>query len=128
MADFHKIHIKEVKRETANAVSVLFDIPENLKEEFSFIAGQYVTLQTEIDEALTRRSYSLCSTPKSSDIRVSVKQVEDGTFSTYANTKLKAGDVLEIKAPEGDFQLKPEANKNIHQYGRFLMAHTNMYW
>ena len=112
MADFHKVHIKEVKRETANAVSVLFDIPENLKEEFNFIAGQYVTLQTEIDEALTRRSYSLCSTPKSSDIRVSVKQVEDGTFSTYANTKLKAGDVLEIKAPEGDFQLKPEANKN----------------
>jgi len=112
MADFHKIHIKEVKRETANAVSVLFDIPTNLKDDFNFLAGQYITLQTEIDEALTRRSYSLCSTPKSGDIRVSVKEVENGTFSTYANTKLKAGDIIEIKVPEGDFQLKPEANKN----------------
>lgn len=112
MADFHKVHIKEVKRETANAVSVLFDIPRNLKEDFNFIAGQYITLQTEIDEALTRRSYSLCSTPKSGDVRVSVKEVENGTFSTYANQKLKAGDIIEVKTPEGDFQLKPEPNKN----------------
>jgi ring-1,2-phenylacetyl-CoA epoxidase subunit PaaE len=112
MADFHKVHIKEVKRETANAVSVLFDIPTNLKENFKFLAGQYITLQTEIDETLISRSYSLCSTPKSGDIRVSVKEVENGTFSTHVNTKLKSGDIIEIKAPEGGFHLKPEANKN----------------
>lgn len=111
MADFHKVHIKEVKRETANAVSVLFDIPTNLKEDFKFLAGQYITLQTEIGETLISRSYSLCSTPKSGDIRVSVKEVENGTFSTHANTKLKTGDIIEIKAPEGGFYLKPEANK-----------------
>lgn len=112
MADFHKVHIKEVKRETANAVSVLFDIPTNLKEDFKFLAGQYITLQTEVGETLISRSYSLCSTPKSGDVRVSVKEVENGTFSTHANTKLKTGDIIEIKAPEGGFYLKPEANKN----------------
>ncbi|WP_026776645.1 ferredoxin--NADP reductase [Polaribacter sp. Hel_I_88] len=112
MADFHKIHIKEVKKETANAVSVLFDIPTNLKEEFSFTAGQYITIQTTINGEEVRRAYSICSTPKSGDIRVAIKTVDNGMFSTYATSVLKAGDEIEITAPEGRFLLNAEPKKN----------------
>ena len=112
MADFHKVNIQEVKQETANAVSVLFDIPEQLKQDFNFVSGQYITLQTIINGEEVRRAYSICSTPKSNEIRVAIKAVENGTFSQYATAKLKAGDAIEISAPEGRFELKPEANKN----------------
>ncbi|WP_334055997.1 ferredoxin--NADP reductase [Polaribacter sp. P097] len=112
MADFHKVNIQEVKQETANAVSVLFDIPEQLKQDFNFVSGQYITLQTIINGEEVRRAYSICSTPKSNEIRVAIKAVENGTFSQYATTELKTGDSIEISAPEGRFELKPEANKN----------------
>ena len=112
MATFHNVTIKEIKQETADAVSVLFDIPENLKANFNFTAGQYITLQKELDGKEVRRAYSICSTPKSGDIRVAIKSVENGTFSVYATSDLKTGDTIEISAPEGRFLLNPEANKN----------------
>ena len=112
MADFHKVNIQEVKQETANAVSVLFDIPEQLKQDFNFVSGQYITLQTIIKGEEVRRAYSICSTPKSNEVRVAIKAVENGTFSQYATSDLKAGDEIEISAPEGRFELNPEANKN----------------
>ena len=112
MATFHKVHIKEIKQETADAVSVLFDIPENLKSEFNFTAGQYITLQKEINSSVIRRAYSICSTPKSGAIRVAIKAVENGIFSVFATSDLKVGDTIEISAPEGRFLLNPVANKN----------------
>jgi ring-1,2-phenylacetyl-CoA epoxidase subunit PaaE len=112
MATFYNVHIKEVKQETADAVSVVFEIPENLKAEFTFSAGQYITLQKEIKNSPVRRAYSICSTPNSGEIRVAIKAVKDGVFSTYATTHLKVGETIEIAAPEGRFLLNPEANKN----------------
>ena len=112
MATFYKVFIKEIKQETANAVSLVFDIPENLKAEFQFTAGQYVTLQKEINGEQIRRAYSICSTPKSGEIRVAIKTVENGIFSGYATSQLKVGDEIEITIPEGRFLLKPQANKN----------------
>mgnify|MGYP000347898573 FL=1 len=112
MATFHNVTIKEIKQETADAVSVLFDIPEKVKANFNFTAGQYITLQKELDGKEVRRAYSICSTPKSGDIRVAIKSVENGTFSVYATSDLKTGDTIEISAPEGRFLLNPEANKN----------------
>ena len=112
MATFHNVTIKEIKQETANAVSVVFDIPTALKENFSFTAGQYITLKTSINNKEVRRAYSICSTPKSGELRVAVKKVENGTFSVYATEQLKVGDSIEISAPEGKFQLQPEPNKN----------------
>ena len=112
MATFQNVTIQEIKTETANAVSVVFNIPENLKSDFNFTAGQYITLQTKINNQEIRRAYSICSTPQSGEIRVAVKAVENGTFSVYATSNLKVGDAIEISAPEGRFQLKPEANKN----------------
>ncbi len=112
MSAFYKVNIQEVKQETANAVSVLFNIPENLTSNFNFTSGQYITLQKEINGEEIRRAYSICSTPKSEEIRVAIKAVENGTFSVFATSQLKAGDELEISAPEGRFLLSPEANKN----------------
>ncbi|WP_299047525.1 ferredoxin--NADP reductase [uncultured Polaribacter sp.] len=112
MATFHNVTIKEIQQETADAVSVVFEIPENLKSDFHFTAGQYITLQKELNGDEVRRAYSICSTPKSGEIRVAIKAVENGTFSVYATSKLKVGDTIEIAAPEGRFLLEPEPQKN----------------
>ena len=112
MATFHNVTIKEIQQETADAVSVVFEIPENLKSDFHFTAGQYITLQKELNGEEVRRAYSICSTPKSGEIRVAIKAVENGTFSVYATSNLKVGDAIEIAAPEGRFLLEPEPQKN----------------
>ena len=112
MSTFYKTSIQEITQETATAVSVLFHIPENLQKEFQFTAGQYITLQKEIHGETVRRAYSICSTPQSGEIRVAIKAVEKGVFSSYATSELKVGDAIEISAPEGRFQLQPQPNKN----------------
>lgn len=105
--DFYNLQIKEVIRETPQAVSLSFEIPENLKETFKFKAGQYITIKTSINGEEVRRAYSLCSAPNSGEFKVTVKEVEGGKFSVIANNKLKAGDSLEVHPPEGKFVLVP---------------------
>lgn len=112
MNSFYTLKVKEIITETSNSVSILFDIPLKLENEFQFIAGQYITLKKEIKGEDIRRAYSLCSSPKSNQIKVAVKAVENGIFSTYATTKLKVGDTLEVTKPEGKFILNPKPNTN----------------
>ncbi|WP_299363807.1 ferredoxin--NADP reductase [Winogradskyella sp.] len=103
MAQFHELTIKSIDQVTSKSVAITFDIPEHLKANFSFKAGQYITLKTEINGEEVRRDYSICSSPTSSDITVGVKAVEGGTFSVYANEKLQSGDTLEVAEPNGRF-------------------------
>ncbi|EAR13819.1 Phenylacetate-CoA oxygenase/reductase, PaaK subunit [Polaribacter irgensii 23-P] len=112
MAEFYKVHIQEIKQEAADAVSVVFNIPESLKATFNFISGQYITLQQKINDEMVRRAYSICSTPESGELRVAIKKVEKGIFSSYVVSELKVGDTIEIAAPAGRFLLQPEAHKN----------------
>ena len=112
MSTFHKLSIKNYIQETANAVSLIFDIPEHLKDNFSFKAGQYVTLKTTIEDKEIRRSYSICSSPNSGELKVAIKRVENGVFSTYAISSLKTGDVIEVHEPEGKFILEPTSSNN----------------
>ena len=112
MAQFHKLTIKEIKRKTAEAVSITFEIPEKLKSEFKFIAGQYINIKTELNGKEIRRSYSICSDPNTDILKVAVKAVEGGSFSVYATTLLHVGDKLEVSKPEGRFILNPENGKN----------------
>ena len=112
MSQFYPIKIKDVIRETSSAVSLVFDITSELINDFNFVAGQYITLKTTINGEEVRRAYSLCSSPKSGEVKVAVKAVENGTFSVFANEKLNAGDLLEVSKPEGKFVLEPENNKN----------------
>ncbi|WP_341215316.1 ferredoxin--NADP reductase [uncultured Wocania sp.] len=111
MSSFYKLSIKEIKRETSKAISISFNIPENLNDTFAFKAGQYITLKTEIDGHEVRRDYSLCSSPKSGEIKVAVKEVKDGTFSAYANNTLQIGDTLDVAPPKGRFVFEPNDSK-----------------
>lgn len=115
MGEFQTLVISEVKKETPNSVSISFKIPENLKETFAFKAGQYITIKHLNGDKEIRRAYSICSSPKSGQLRVGVKKVEKGVFSQYANEKLKAGDTLEVMPPTGKFLLEP----NLKNYVAF---------
>lgn len=107
MSQFHKLTIKDIIKETANAVTLSFSIPENLKDTFTFKAGQYITLKATVNGEELRRDYSLCVSPNSGELKVAVKSVDGGTFSVYANQSLKAGDTLEISQPNGRFIFTP---------------------
>ena len=112
MAKFHKLSIKEIKKETADAVSIIFDVPEKLKTDYQFTAGQYLNIKKELNGREVRRSYSICSDPNTDILTIAVKAVEGGTFSIFATTLLHEGDKLEVSTPEGRFTLKPESGKN----------------
>jgi ring-1,2-phenylacetyl-CoA epoxidase subunit PaaE len=119
MPSFLKLIIKEVKRETAAAVSILFNVPEELKPNYIFIAGQYLNLRLKLDGQEIRRAYSICSSPESGELRIAVKAVKNGAFSQFANTKLKAGDALEVGKPEGKFTFEPQADRQKN-YAAFV--------
>lgn len=111
MPSFLKLIIKEVRRETKDAVSILFNVPEQLKPNYAFIAGQYLNIRLTLDGQEIRRAYSICSSPESGELRIAVKAVKNGAFSQFANTKLKAGDALEVGKPEGKFIFEPQADR-----------------
>lgn len=112
MSQFYNLTIKNITKETSDAVSILFDVPSDIQHEFQFIAGQYITLKSVINGEEVRRAYSLCSSPKSTEVKVAIKAVENGKFSTYATKILKEGDQIEVSKPEGKFILEPQPNKN----------------
>lgn len=103
MANFHSLIVKEVKKETTDAVSIAFDVPSDLTNQYAFIPGQYLTLKAKINNKEIRRAYSICSSKQSGELRVAVKAVPNGVFSTYANEEIKTGDSLEVSTPEGKF-------------------------
>ncbi len=111
MSHFHSLKVAEVARETPEAVAVGFEIPAELKGEYAFTAGQYLTLAFDINGAEERRAYSLCSSPSEAILRVAVKEVEGGKVSTHINRNLKVGDVVKVLPPQGNFTLK---TSNLH--------------
>jgi ring-1,2-phenylacetyl-CoA epoxidase subunit PaaE len=106
---FHPLRIAEVRRETADAVSIRFEIPENLKETFRFQAGQHLTLRADLGGEDVRRNYSVCVAPSENEIRIAVKQMPAGRFSVWANTELREGGTIEVLPPMGRFVI-PENN------------------
>jgi ring-1,2-phenylacetyl-CoA epoxidase subunit PaaE len=100
---FHPLRIKEVRKETPECVSVLFDIPEELVSDFQFTQGQSLTMRTTINNEEVRRTYSICSSPLDKEWRVAIKKVDGGLFSTFANEKLKKGDTIDVMQPVGKF-------------------------
>jgi len=104
LRDFHVVTIAEVKRETPDAVSIAFTIPEALREAFRFQAGQHLTLRTLFGDEEVRRNYSICSGPDDA-LRIAIKRVDGGYFSVWANDALAAGGVLDVMPPQGRFVL-----------------------
>ncbi|WP_421823922.1 2Fe-2S iron-sulfur cluster-binding protein [Flagellimonas oceanensis] len=113
MSHFHALQITAVDRLTPNAVALTFDIPEDLKEDYSFKAGQYITLKHTLNGKELRRAYSISSPPSSGKLTVGIKKMEGGTFSVYANEELKAGDTIDVMFPEGRFVFDETSPKKI---------------
>jgi len=110
MAKFHSLSVKEIRRETPSAVSLHFHVPEALKALYAFQVGQYITLESTINEKPVRRAYSLFSTPQSGELAVVVKEVPGGAFSVYANKNLQVNQTLNVFLPEGKFLFTPNKN------------------
>ena len=113
MSGNHPLQVKEIKRLTDDAVAISFSIPKELRQPFSFKAGQYLTLCHNIDGEQVRRSYSLCSAPYEEVLRVGIKAIPNGLFSNYANKQIKVGDTLEVGTPEGRFVYEPNEKNNL---------------
>ena len=103
MARFHTLKVKDIRRETAEAVSVAFDVPAQQQPEYLFKQGQYITLKLNLNGQEVRRSYSLCTAPHEKELRVAIKEVQGGLVSTHINKNLKVGDSIEVMTPMGTF-------------------------
>jgi ring-1,2-phenylacetyl-CoA epoxidase subunit PaaE len=110
---FHSLKVRELRRETPDAVSISFELPADKSAAFRFVQGQYLTLKTVLNGEEVRRSYSICTGVDENDLRVAVKKVDGGLFSTWANEQLKEGDTLEVMTPQGSFftELNPDSDK-----------------
>ncbi len=100
---FHPLKIKRINRETPDCVSVSFDVPETLKDIFTFKQGQYLTFKSLDGAEEIRRSYSICASPCENQLKVAVKKITEGVFSSYINDIAKEGDILEVMPPQGTF-------------------------
>ncbi|MBS0530885.1 MAG: phenylacetate-CoA oxygenase/reductase subunit PaaK [Proteobacteria bacterium] len=100
---FHRLTVNDLRREAADAVSLAFAIPQELARDYDFAPGQYLTLRTTMDGEEVRRSYSICSGPDDGELRIAVKKVDGGVFSSWAADELKAGDALDVMTPTGRF-------------------------
>lgn len=114
MADFYKLKVLDIYKETKDTSVVTFDVPENLHDDFKYLQGQHLTLKKDINGQDIRRSYSLCTSPLEKKWQVAIKQVPGGMFSTYANTKMQKGEVIEVMQPTGNFyvEVDPVSPKN----------------
>ncbi len=111
---FHRLKISDLRQETNHAVVLNFEVPEDLADTFTFRQGQYLTLRADVNGETVQRSYSICSGLDDGALRIGIKHVEGGVFSSWANQQLKAGDTIEVMAPRGNFftELDPGKVRN----------------
>lgn len=105
--EFHPLAVR-VRPETDEAVSLTFEVPEDLRSTFTHVPGQHLVLRATIDGEEVRRSYSICTPPDGRQLRVGVKRIPGGAFSTFATTALADGDTVEVMAPIGEFCWRPD--------------------
>lgn len=104
---FHRLKVAEVERLTNDAVAITFAVPPELVHAFAYLPGQHVTVKADIEGTDVRRSYSICSNANRGDLRIGVKQLPGGAFSTWANSRLRPGTELEVMSPVGEFTTEP---------------------
>ncbi len=116
---FHNLKVSNITRETSEAVSVTFEIPSALKEQFQFTQGQYLTLRFQLNGQEVRRAYSMSSSPLDNRTTVTVKQIKNGLVSTHINTQVKEGDEIAVMPPQGRFftKLDPDQQKTYYLFG-----------
>ncbi len=114
---FHPLRVRSIRPETDEAVVVAFDVPHELEDTFRFSHGQHLTLRNTIDGSDERRSYSICAGTGDGELRVGVRKVPGGRFSTWINDTLRAGDTVQVMAPEGRFFVPLEPAAARHYLG-----------
>ena len=114
---FHALRVAEIVPETAEANSIRFEIPPELRDEFAFRAGQHLTLRAIIDGEEVRRNYSLCTAPADGDWLVTVKRIGGGLFSNWVGDHLKAGDTIDVMVPHGSFTTEFDPGRARHLVG-----------
>ena len=112
---FHELSVSDVTRETPDSVCVAFDVPDGLRDAFSYRPGQHLTLRAVIGGEDVRRSYSICSGLNEGRLRVGVKKVDGGVFSAFVNDNLKSGDTVQVMPPQGRFAVDVSENA-AHNY------------
>ncbi|MEN8040650.1 MAG: FAD-binding oxidoreductase [Actinomycetota bacterium] len=113
-AEFHKLSVASIEPITDDSVRVTFDVPDDLVAVFDHVPGQHVIVRTSIDGEIVRRSYSICSRAGSGVLQVGIKHLPGGAFSTFANSKLAPGDVIEVTPPTGDFTITTDPANRRH--------------
>ncbi|GAB7142205.1 fatty acid desaturase [Mycobacterium riyadhense] len=113
-AVLHRIPVASVDPITTDATLVTFAVPEALRDAFRFDPGQHVTVRTDLGGQGIRRNYSICAPATRAQLRIAVKHIPGGAFSTFVANDLKAGDVLELMTPTGRFgtPLNPLSGKH----------------
>lgn len=106
MIHFHSLRVKKIQAETEDCVSLTFEVPPELADTFRFTQGQSLTVRKVFNGVEARRNYSICSSPLDGDLKVAVKKVPGGAFSTWANEELKAGEYIDVMPPVGKFYTK----------------------
>src|SRR6476469_7069785 len=114
---FHALRVAEVVPETAEANSIRFEIPQELRERFAFRAGQHLTLRATLDGEEVRRNYSLCTAPAEGDWMVTVKRIGGGLFSNWVGDQLKPGDTVDGMPPHGSFTTDFAKSNKRHLVG-----------
>lgn len=114
MTQFHSLTVSDMRRETRDSVSMAFAVPQELAADFRFKQGQYLTLRTQLNGEEVRRSYSICSGVNDGELRVAVKRVPGGLFSSFANDSLSVGDALEVMPPMGSFYSELDPARKGH--------------
>ncbi len=114
MARFYPLTITHIKKDTRDSVVLTLMPPKEVAGEFNFIQGQYLTFRKEFAGEDLRRSYSICSGVNDKALRVAIKKVDGGWFSTWANEDLKIGDTLDAMPPNGKFyaHIEPKISKH----------------
>jgi ring-1,2-phenylacetyl-CoA epoxidase subunit PaaE len=109
MAQFHSLTVEKINRQTDKAVNIIFKVPSELASEFTFKAGQYLSLETKINGEEVRRSYSI-SSEEGKELGIVVKAIPNGKFSNYANSNLTEGDSIDVHPAEGKFVMPEQVD------------------
>jgi len=114
---FHRLKVAEIVPETADAYSIRFHIPPEVREAFAFKAGQHLTLRATINGEEVRRNYSLCTAPAERDWMVTVKRIGGGLFSNWVGDSLEPGDTVDVMVPHGSFTTDFDPARSRHLVG-----------
>lgn len=114
--NFYSLKVIDVKKETDQAVSLFFEVPETLSETFKYTQGQYLTLKFFINGNEERRAYSMCSSPLEPYLAVTVKKVPKGLVSNHIFNEVHTGQTIEVMPPQGRFFTTLDASQRKTYY------------